>query len=290
MAAGKFAFTGSGELRVSSGGRTLAAAGDVIAIGDRVFRLGEVDRVAYHAAARLHRASYSLGLASGLVRCRFGFDAAPGELDDARETWRRLVELVESAACPRIASTMAEAITVGGTARFGGGGQPRIDADMRRAARAPVLRREGAVGPGAGQRPAGGAGARVDRRPGTRARHGDGGLERRRSATGRRDHGVPGKRITGKPLITMSGECSGNAHGIADSLSVLSHLPGRSEIYAKLSCESGTWAPPASSLSGEEVCADTGKPREGWGGSTRGHGLAAGRPRTGAGVRTPGAG
>ncbi|WP_328648161.1 hypothetical protein OHS58_11160 [Amycolatopsis sp. NBC_00348] len=129
MAAGKFAFTGSGELRVSSGGRTLAAAGDVIAIGDRVFRLGEVDRVAYHAAARLHRASYSLGLASGLVRCRFGFDAAPGELDDARETWRRLVELVESAACPRIASTMAEAITAGGTARFGGGGQPRIDAD-----------------------------------------------------------------------------------------------------------------------------------------------------------------
>ncbi|MFJ1759885.1 hypothetical protein ACIOD2_06170 [Amycolatopsis sp. NPDC088138] len=132
MAAGKFSFTGSGELRVRSWGRTLAAAGDVIAIGDRVFRLGEVDRVAYHAAARLHRASYSLGLARGPVRCRFGFDASSGELgelEDARETWRRLVELVESAACPRIALRMAEAITAGDTARFGGGGHPGIDAD-----------------------------------------------------------------------------------------------------------------------------------------------------------------
>jgi hypothetical protein len=131
MTAGKFSFTGSGELRVSSGGRTLAAAGDVIAIGDRVFRLAEVDRVAYNAAARLHRASYSLGLARGPVRCRFGFDAfhRGSELEDARETWRRLVELVESAACPRIALTMAEAIAAGETARFGGGGHPRIDAD-----------------------------------------------------------------------------------------------------------------------------------------------------------------
>ncbi|WP_328454522.1 hypothetical protein [Amycolatopsis sp. NBC_00438] len=129
MAAGRFSFTGSGELRVCSGGRTLAAAGDVIAIGDRVFRLGEVDRVAYHAAARPHRASYSLGLARGPVRCRFGFDAAATELDGAREAWRRLVELVESAACTRIARTLAEAIAAGGTARFGGGGHPRIDAD-----------------------------------------------------------------------------------------------------------------------------------------------------------------
>ncbi|MFI5589720.1 hypothetical protein ACIA5G_32050 [Amycolatopsis sp. NPDC051758] len=129
MAAGKFSFTGSGGLRVSSGGRTLAAAGDVIVIGDRVFRLAEVDRVAYHAAARPHQASYALGLASGPVRSRFVFDAfgRGGELDDARETWRRLVELVESAACPRIAGAAADAITAGATARFGG--RPRIDAD-----------------------------------------------------------------------------------------------------------------------------------------------------------------
>jgi hypothetical protein len=129
--AGKFSFTGSGGLRVRSGGRTLAAAGGEIVIGDRVFRLAEVDRVAYHAAARLHQARYSLGLARGPVRCRFGFDAfARGsELEDARETWRRLVELVESAACPRIAAGLAEVIAAGATARFGGGGHPRIDAD-----------------------------------------------------------------------------------------------------------------------------------------------------------------
>jgi hypothetical protein len=130
MAGGKFSFTGSGEVRVSSGGRTLAAAGDVIVIGDRTFRLAEVDRVAYHAAARPHQASYALGLASGRVRSRFVFDAfRGGELEDARETWRRLVELVESVACPRIARIAVDAIAGGATARFGGGGHPRIDAD-----------------------------------------------------------------------------------------------------------------------------------------------------------------
>jgi hypothetical protein len=131
MAGGKFSFTGSGEVRVRSGGRTLAAAGDVIVIGERIFRLAEVDRVAYHAAARPHQASYALGLARGPMRSRFVFDAFRGgsELEDARETWRRLVELVESAACPRIARAAVDSITAGATARFGGGGHPRIDAD-----------------------------------------------------------------------------------------------------------------------------------------------------------------
>ncbi|MGW5720276.1 hypothetical protein ACWEVP_29195 [Amycolatopsis sp. NPDC003865] len=130
MAAGKFSFTGSGEILVSSGGRTLAAAGDVIVIGDRVFRLAEVDRVAYDAAARPRQASYALGLAHGAVRSRFVFDAfGSHELEDARETWRRLVELVESAACPRIARAAVDAITSGATARFGGGRYRRIDAD-----------------------------------------------------------------------------------------------------------------------------------------------------------------
>jgi hypothetical protein len=131
MAGGKFSFTGSGEVRVRCGGRTLAAAGDVIVIGDRVFRLAEVDRVAYHAAARPHQAGYALGLARGPVCSRFVFDAFRdgSELEDAREAWRRLVELIESAACPRIARAAAEAITAGATARFGGGGHPRIAAD-----------------------------------------------------------------------------------------------------------------------------------------------------------------
>lgn len=129
MATRKFSFTGSGELRVASGGRTLAAAGDVIVIGDRVFRLAEVDRVAYHAAARPDQASYALGLAAGPVRSRFVFDAfrRGSELEEARETWRRLVELVESAACPRIARAAVDAITAGETARFGR--RPSIAAD-----------------------------------------------------------------------------------------------------------------------------------------------------------------
>lgn len=129
MAARKFSFTGSGELRVASGGRTLAAAADVIVIGDRVFRLAEVDRVAYHAAARAHQASYALGLGRGPVRSRFVFDAfrRGSEFEEARETWRRLVELVEAAACPRIARAAVDTITAGATARFGG--RPRIEAD-----------------------------------------------------------------------------------------------------------------------------------------------------------------
>ncbi|SEF23132.1 hypothetical protein SAMN05421837_10224 [Amycolatopsis pretoriensis] len=130
MAAGKFSFTGSGEILVRSGGRTLAAAGDVIVIGDRVFPLAEVDRVAYDAAARPRQASYALGLACGPVRSRFVFDAfGREELAHARETWRQLVELVESAACPRIARAAVDAIAAGATARFGGGGRWRIDAD-----------------------------------------------------------------------------------------------------------------------------------------------------------------
>ena len=95
---GKFSFTGSGELRVRSGGRALVASGGAISIGDRVFRLAEVDRVAYHAAARINQASYSIGLAVGDAKSRFAFRRGT-EFDDARETWRRLVELLEAAVC-----------------------------------------------------------------------------------------------------------------------------------------------------------------------------------------------
>ena len=128
---GKFSFTGSGELRVRSGGRALVAGGDAISIGDRVFRLADVDRVAYHAAARLDQASYSIGLAVGESRSRFAFDAfrRGSEFDDARETWRRLVELLEVAACPRIAATAVRAVSAGETVKFGGALSPRLDAD-----------------------------------------------------------------------------------------------------------------------------------------------------------------
>jgi len=128
---GKFSFTGSGELRVRSGGRALVASGDAISIGNRVFRLAEVDRVAYHAAARINQASYSIGLAAGDAKSRFAFDAfrRGTEFDDARETWRRLVELLETTACPRIAHTAVRAISAGETVKFGGSLSPRLDAD-----------------------------------------------------------------------------------------------------------------------------------------------------------------
>ncbi|WP_410676046.1 hypothetical protein [Amycolatopsis sp. cmx-4-68] len=96
MAARKFSFTGSGELRVAGGGRTLAAAGDVIAIGDRVFRPAEVGRVAYHAAARPHQAGYALGWPA--ARCGAGpcltrsAGAAPEpELVTAMAGWNAVV-------------------------------------------------------------------------------------------------------------------------------------------------------------------------------------------------------
>lgn len=128
---GKFSFTGSGELRVRSGGRALVAAGDAISIGARVFRLADVDRVAYYAAARTNQACYSIGLAVGESKSRFAFDAfrRGTEFDDARETWRRLVELLETTVCPRIADTSVRAISAGETVNFGGALGPRIDAD-----------------------------------------------------------------------------------------------------------------------------------------------------------------
>ncbi len=128
---GKFSFAGSGELRVRSGGRALVAAGDAISIGERVFRLADVDRVAYHAAARNNQASYSIGLAVGEHKSRFAFDAfrRGTEFDDARETWRRLVELLETVACPRIADAAVRAISGGDTVKFGGALSPRLDAD-----------------------------------------------------------------------------------------------------------------------------------------------------------------
>ena len=127
----KFSFTGSGELRIHSGGRALVAAGEVISIGDRSFRLSEVDRVAYHAAARINQASYSIGLAVGENKSRFAFDAfrRGTEMQDARETWRRLVELLEAVACPRIAEAAVAEISGGETVKFGGALSPRLDAD-----------------------------------------------------------------------------------------------------------------------------------------------------------------
>jgi hypothetical protein len=119
------------EIRVRSGRRELVATDETISIGDKEFRLTDVTRVVYRAAARINQASYTLGLARGDLRCTFMFDAyrRGTELEDARENWRRLVALIEGTVCPRIAARAARTIVTGGTVPFGGTPSGRIDAD-----------------------------------------------------------------------------------------------------------------------------------------------------------------
>lgn len=113
---------------------SLVAADGVIAVGDRVFRLARLDRVSYRAAARINQASYRIGLGEGGARCTFTFDAyrRGTELGDAREAWLRLVALLESAPCPRIADDAIRAIAAGGSVTFGSPPASRIDIDAGR--------------------------------------------------------------------------------------------------------------------------------------------------------------
>lgn len=117
-----------GEIRVTgSGGRELVAAGHTISIGDQVFHLSSVDRVAYRAATRINQASYGVALAEGDRSTRFLFDAyrRGTDLEDKRATWNRLVELIEALAVPVITAATMRAIGAGQTVRMG---SPAIDA------------------------------------------------------------------------------------------------------------------------------------------------------------------
>jgi hypothetical protein len=117
-----------GELRVrGSGRRELVATGNTISIGDQVFPLGDVDRVAYRAATRINQASYGIALARGDTSCRFLFDAyrRGTDLEDKRAIWNRLVELIEATAVPRITAAAVRTIGAGQTVRLG---SPAIDA------------------------------------------------------------------------------------------------------------------------------------------------------------------
>ena len=51
------------------------------------------------------------------------------ELDETREIWVRLVALLESTACPRLAEAALRTIAGGGSVTFGGRPASRIDAD-----------------------------------------------------------------------------------------------------------------------------------------------------------------
>jgi hypothetical protein len=128
----------SGEIRVSRGkvgpgfGHvSLVAADGVITMGDRAFRLADVDRVAYRAAVQINLAHYRIGVGHGDAQCTFVFDAyrRGTEMNDIRDVWLRLVALLEVTACPRIADNALRAIAAGGPVAFGSQPASRIDAD-----------------------------------------------------------------------------------------------------------------------------------------------------------------
>jgi hypothetical protein len=127
-----------GEIRVPRGKSgpgfghvSLVATDGVIMIGDRTFRLAGLDRVTYRAAARINQASYRIGVGEGEEQCTFMFDAyrRGTELDDTRNVWLRLVALLESTACPRIADLALRGIATGRSVTFGSSPASRIEAD-----------------------------------------------------------------------------------------------------------------------------------------------------------------
>ncbi len=105
------------------------AIGAVVTVGEDVFHLPAVDRVAYHVASRSNRASFRIRLRQAATTCDFMVDAyrRGTELDDTRAAWQNLIELVERSACPNIAQTAIDAIVAGGTVAFGGAPAGRID-------------------------------------------------------------------------------------------------------------------------------------------------------------------
>jgi len=119
----------TGEVRLSSGRRELVAIGTVVTVGEDVFHLPAVDRIAYHVASRGNHTSFRIRLRQAATTCDFMVDAyrRGTELNDTRAAWGSLVELVERWACPNIARTAIDAIRAGGTVAFGGAPAARID-------------------------------------------------------------------------------------------------------------------------------------------------------------------
>jgi hypothetical protein len=109
----------------------LVASDGVITVGDQRFRLSDVDRVSYHAAVQINLAHYRIGVGQGRAQRTFMFDAyrRGTELDDTRGVWLRLVALLESTACPRIADDALRSIAAGRSVAFGSQPGSRIDAD-----------------------------------------------------------------------------------------------------------------------------------------------------------------
>ncbi|CAG7613408.1 hypothetical protein [Actinacidiphila bryophytorum] len=117
------------EIRLRHAKRELVAGQDGITIGGHEFPLHLVDRVVYRAATRINQASYVIGLAQGARTHTFAFTAyrKGTELEDAAVTWRRLVDLLESTVCPRIAESAVRTVSAGTTVTFGGPRSSRVD-------------------------------------------------------------------------------------------------------------------------------------------------------------------
>jgi hypothetical protein len=119
------------EIRVKQGRTELVAAGDEVRIGDEVFSLSRVDRVAYRVAKRLNQASYGIALGEGDREKRLIFEAyARGnELAEKEAIWTELVARIEAVACQRMAADAKRAIDAGETVRIGSPAMDAVDLD-----------------------------------------------------------------------------------------------------------------------------------------------------------------
>lgn len=120
------------EIRISRGKRHLVATEDQITVDGQVFRLADVDQVAYRAAARINQASYRIGVAQGGAKATFTFDAyrRGTEMEDSRVQWGNVVDLLEARVCPRIAAEAVAAVSAGGKWSFGSLPATRVEADV----------------------------------------------------------------------------------------------------------------------------------------------------------------
>lgn len=111
----------SGELRIRWRRHELVAGSSVITVDDQTFDLTRVDRIAYHTASRINVATYAIRLGQGDKTCYFMYDAyrRDTEMDDARNMWTGVVDLLEHAVSPRLANDAIHAVLSGQTVRFG---------------------------------------------------------------------------------------------------------------------------------------------------------------------------
>lgn len=112
-------------VRLSHKALEVVGDGRRISIRGKVFDLGTVDRVAYIATRRKVNGSYmgtafSLSLGQGDTKEQFIVDSGwrDKQLEEYREAWNALVDMVEATASPRIAEQAVATIGAGGNVRY----------------------------------------------------------------------------------------------------------------------------------------------------------------------------